>query len=91
MGRIHVFPQLLLSFCLWLMFTCRVPSQATDVGDSMVVHIYGAYFGLAVARVLYSDDVEKSEEKEGSVYHSDIFAMIGERLIIDNCLSLCSA
>jgi len=51
--------------------------KTTDVGDSLVVHIFGAYFGLAVARVLYIEDVEKSEEKEGSVYHSDIFAMIG--------------
>ena len=68
------------------MFYVLCSSQATDVGDSMVVHIYGAYFGLAVARVLYSDDVEKSEEKEGSVYHSDIFAMIGERLILAKCI-----
>ena len=42
----------------------------------MFVHAFGAYFGLAVSRVLYRDDVAKSE-KEGSVYHSDIFAMIG--------------
>ncbi|XP_059163934.1 ammonium transporter Rh type A-like isoform X2 [Physella acuta] len=47
-----------------------------DIGESMFIHMFGAYFGLAVARVLYSSDVEKSS-KEGSVYHSDIFAMIG--------------
>ena len=54
---------------------CTVP-QVADVGGSMFVHAFGAYFGLAVSRVLYRDDVAKSE-KEGSVYHSDIFAMIG--------------
>lgn len=50
--------------------------HTADVGESMYVHVFGAYFGLAVARVLYSDDSEDNE-KEGSVYHSDIFSMIG--------------
>jgi len=44
----------------------------------MVVHAFGAYFGLVVARVLYTDDVRRAEEKESSVYHSDLFAMIGK-------------
>lgn len=47
-----------------------------DVGESMFIHMFGAYFGLAVARVLYNPDVEESS-KEGSVYHSDLFAMVG--------------
>lgn len=47
-----------------------------DIGESMFIHMFGAYFGLAVARVLYSKQVEEST-REGSVYHSDIFAMIG--------------
>lgn len=51
--------------------------KASDIGDSMVVHAFGAYFGLTVARVIYNKDVKKSEEKEASVYHSDLFAMIG--------------
>ncbi|KAL8625333.1 hypothetical protein ACOMHN_044476 [Nucella lapillus] len=50
--------------------------QVVDVGGSMFVHAFGAYFGLAASRVLYKADVAQSE-KEGSVYHSDIFAMIG--------------
>ena len=48
-----------------------------DIGGSMFVHIFGAYFGISCARVIYRADVEKSG-KEGSVYHSDVFAMIGE-------------
>ena len=56
--------------------TCRRGVQVTDVGGSMFVHAFGAYFGLAVSRVLYKDDVAKSK-KEGSVYHSDVFSMIG--------------
>lgn len=47
-----------------------------DLGESMFIHMFGAYFGLAVARVLHNPEVEESE-KEGSVYHSDLFAMIG--------------
>ena len=51
--------------------------QTTDIGESMYVHVFGAYFGLSVARVLYSEEAEDND-KEGSVYHSDIFSMIGE-------------
>jgi ammonium transporter Rh len=43
----------------------------------MVVHAFGAYFGLTVARVLFNGDVHRAEAKESSVYHSDLFAMIG--------------
>ncbi|KAK7071730.1 hypothetical protein SK128_020423 [Halocaridina rubra] len=49
---------------------------AIDMGDSMFVHAFGAYFGLAVSFMLYREDASESE-KEGSSYHSDIFAMIG--------------
>ncbi|XP_060063556.1 ammonium transporter Rh type A-like [Ylistrum balloti] len=50
--------------------------KAEDVGESMYIHAFGAYFGLAASRVLFSEDIEKSS-KEGAVYHSDIFSMIG--------------
>uniref|UniRef100_A0AAQ5XLH6 Ammonium transporter Rh type A n=1 Tax=Amphiprion ocellaris TaxID=80972 RepID=A0AAQ5XLH6_AMPOC len=51
--------------------------EANDVGASMIIHAYGAYFGLAVARVLYRPGLRNGHENEGSVYHSDLFAMIG--------------
>lgn len=44
----------------------------------MIIHAFGAYFGLAVARVLYRPGLKNGHEKEGSVYHSDLFAMIGK-------------
>lgn len=50
--------------------------KAVDIGGSMFVHAFGAYFGLSVSRVLHNPEVEESK-KEGAVYHSDIFAMIG--------------
>ncbi|XP_034018726.1 LOW QUALITY PROTEIN: ammonium transporter Rh type A-like [Thalassophryne amazonica] len=51
--------------------------NAHDVGASMIIHAYGAYFGLAVSRVLYRPALRNGDKNEGSVYHSDMFAMIG--------------
>ncbi|XP_072217820.1 ammonium transporter Rh type A [Leuresthes tenuis] len=51
--------------------------EANDVGASMIIHAFGAYFGLAVARVLYRPSLRDGHENDGSVYHSDLFAMIG--------------
>nr|AGA93878.1 RhAG [Porichthys notatus] len=51
--------------------------EANDVGASMIIHAYGAYFGLAVSRVLYRPALRNGDKNEGSVYHSDMFAMIG--------------
>uniref|UniRef100_A0A8V0ZB71 Rh family C glycoprotein n=1 Tax=Gallus gallus TaxID=9031 RepID=A0A8V0ZB71_CHICK len=48
-----------------------------DAGGSMTIHTFGAYFGLTVTRFLYRPNLEQSKDKEGSVYHSDLFAMIG--------------
>ncbi|KAI0242302.1 Ammonium transporter Rh type B-A [Lamellibrachia satsuma] len=50
---------------------------AVDVGGSMFVHVFGAYFGLSVATVLSRAGTEKAADKEGSVYHSDLFSVIG--------------
>ncbi|XP_012616361.1 ammonium transporter Rh type A [Microcebus murinus] len=51
--------------------------RASDTGASMTIHAFGAYFGLAVAGVLYRPGLRKGHENEESVYHSDLFAMIG--------------
>ena len=51
--------------------------QITDAGGSILIHMFGAYFGLAIARVVYNAQTEDND-KEGSVYHSDVFAMIGK-------------
>lgn len=44
----------------------------------MTIHTFGAYFGLMVTRILYRPNLEQSKDKQGSVYQSDLFAMIGE-------------
>ncbi|XP_043465365.1 ammonium transporter Rh type B-B isoform X1 [Leptopilina heterotoma] len=51
--------------------------MAVDAGDSMYVHVFGAYFGLAVSFVFGVKDKPKEHHLEGSTYQSDIFAMIG--------------
>lgn len=50
--------------------------HVVDVGESMFIHAFGAYFGLSVARVLYNKNL-KGHPNEGTVYHSDLFSMIG--------------
>lgn len=44
----------------------------------MYVHVFGAYFGLAVSYVLSRKDEPKEHPLEGTNYQSDIFAMIGK-------------
>lgn len=51
--------------------------KVSDIGASMTIHAFGAYFGLAVARMLYRPGLRNGHENDGSVYHSDLFAMIG--------------
>ncbi|XP_063053429.1 ammonium transporter Rh type C-like 2 isoform X2 [Engraulis encrasicolus] len=51
--------------------------HAKDAGGSMVIHTFGGYYGLAISWVLYRPNLEQSKRLHGSVYHSDVFAMIG--------------
>lgn len=51
--------------------------QAVDAGGSMFVHIFGAYFGLAVSFAFGMKEKPKEHPLEGSTYQSNIFAMIG--------------
>lgn len=46
-----------------------------DVGRSVYVHLFGALFGRAVSKFLHFKGVSSS--KQASVYHSDLFALIG--------------
>ncbi|XP_055070229.2 rh family, C glycoprotein, like 1 [Misgurnus anguillicaudatus] len=48
-----------------------------DAGGSMVIHTFGAYYGLTISRVLYRPSLSQSKPLHGSQYHSDVFAMIG--------------
>lgn len=48
----------------------------TDAGGSVVLHTFGAFFGLAVAYVLGVPTASEQAHKT-SRYHSDVFAMLG--------------
>ncbi|XP_029001108.1 rh family, C glycoprotein a [Betta splendens] len=48
-----------------------------DAGGSMVIHTFGGYYGLAISWILYRPHLKRSGHLNGSVYHSDVFAMIG--------------
>jgi len=47
-----------------------------DVGGSIIVHVFGAYFGLAASAVL-TQKSWKDDPQNAATYHSDLFAMIG--------------
>lgn len=49
----------------------------------MVIHAFGGYYGLAISWVLYRPNLHQSRRLNGSVYHSDVFAMIGERHLLN--------
>ena len=53
--------------------------RIVDMGGSMVIHTFGAYFGLAVSWVLTRPAAAGSKEdaRNGSSRNSDMFAMIG--------------
>ena len=66
--------------------------HVNDVGGSIIVHAFGAYFGLACSKA-FAKKEQRGHENEGSVYHTDIFAMVDTLLIalegvLDRCCFL---
>lgn len=58
---------------------CLKHFEAVDIGGSIFIHTFGAYFGLAVSAVVGSPkgDKKKADDRNTSVYNSDLFAMVG--------------
>lgn len=46
-----------------------------DAGDTIFVHMFGAYFGLAMSRILYDNATVDSKNSQ-SDRHSDLFSMV---------------
>mmetsp|Transcript_33992 Transcript_33992/g.95693 ORF Transcript_33992/g.95693 Transcript_33992/m.95693 type:complete len:468 (-) Transcript_33992:61-1464(-) len=67
----------------WLnIYITIFPSQlgALDIGGGMVIHTFGAYFGLAVTWFLTNSNT-KGHEDNTSCYSSDIFSLLGTLLL----------
>jgi len=47
-----------------------------DAGDTIFVHMFGAYFGLAMSRILYDNSIVESKNP-GTDHQSNLFSMIG--------------
>ncbi|KAJ1372702.1 hypothetical protein KIN20_034925 [Parelaphostrongylus tenuis] len=66
--------------------------HVNDGGRSLVVHAFGAYFGLAAALVGKKKNVMEMDE-QGSIHHSDLFSMIEDarhRAIMNTYLAMAS-
>ncbi|KAL5019945.1 hypothetical protein ScPMuIL_002837 [Solemya velum] len=50
--------------------------QVADIGGSMFIHAFGAYFGMAVSRVLFRESQTKSDKLANS-YTNDLFSLAG--------------
>lgn len=50
---------------------------ALDIGGSITIHAFGAYYGLAAALVLAPPASGGAHPKNGASYTSDVFAMVG--------------
>ncbi|KAJ5076306.1 rh50 isoform b [Anaeramoeba ignava] len=51
--------------------------QAVDIGGSMIIHAFGAFFGVSVTTVLTSRKETKDHKLNGSSYTSDLFSLLG--------------
>ena len=85
MGRASPLQMIIIAFFEIILYSCNEAINtyvlnAADVGGSLTIHAFGAYFGLAVSFILYRK-AAIDNPKKSSVYHSDIFAMIGEPMV----------
>jgi len=48
-----------------------------DCGGTILIHVFGAYFGLACSKVLNPPITKRDEMMNGSNYVSDIFSLVG--------------
>ncbi|CAB3977484.1 ammonium transporter Rh type A-like [Paramuricea clavata] len=55
---------------------CEHILEAVDPGGAIYIHVFGAVFGLGVAKMIFNPR-SVAHEEEISQYHSDLFSMLG--------------
>ncbi|KJE94518.1 Rh type C glycoprotein2b [Capsaspora owczarzaki ATCC 30864] len=55
---------------------CIFKFNVVDIGGSIAIHTFGAYFGLAVSYMITTPKA-RNNKNNGSMYYNDLFAMIG--------------
>jgi len=83
LGRTSPSQLMVMTFFAVICFHCNEwlgagELKAIDMGGSMFVHTFGAYFGLACSLMLHrGSDSEEAKKDNASRYDSDVTAMLG--------------
>ena len=82
LGKASPFQMIIIAFMECIFYSANEALninvlKAADAGGSMIIHTFGAYFGLAVSAVLYRKKAT-DHPRNSSSYHSDLFSMIGK-------------
>jgi len=64
----------LVFYCANKVFFLTNMMEIADCGGTIIIHVFGAYFGLAACKTLGR---AKDENFNGSSYNSDLFSLIG--------------
>ena len=81
LGKVSPFQLCLMAILEIIFYTVNemigvLEMEAVDMGGSMYVHTFGAYFGLGVS-YMFAPKEGAGHKHDASVYHSDMFAMVG--------------
>ena len=84
LGRVSHFQLIIIAFFEVMFYSANEALnihilKAADIGGSMLIHTFGAYFGISVSLVLFHKKA-RDHLRNATVYHSDMFSMIGKRI-----------
>ncbi|NWI95168.1 RHBGB protein, partial [Pitta sordida] len=83
LGRVNPVQMLLLALlevilCSLNEYVLLSLMAVSDSGRSLTVHVFGAYFGLMVSRILHQPHVDKKrEEQQDTRQQPEVFAVVG--------------
>jgi ammonium transporter Rh len=68
-------PQTVMFGLNW--YVCQLVLRIVDIGGSLIIHVFGCYYGLAATIFLSRRPMKSLQEAHESGYTSDLFSMIG--------------